>query len=120
MYKEKTTPKMEEVVEGEFKKYFPLRRDVQKLLNVISEMTPEEMEDIKKRHEQAMGVYPPGFRHFESYEYYRLKFPERSQNDYITESKFLFSDFSVNTPIAFDQYKKLTRNYMRETRDKEH
>lgn len=47
--------------------------------------------DELARAESLIGRYPLGFRHYENYHNYRLKYPDATIQDYQTDSKYLNS-----------------------------
>lgn len=56
---------------------------------VAGEFVPDHRGHIHEveRINKNIGRYPVGFRHYENFHNYQLKFPERDMTDYIEDSK---------------------------------
>ena len=69
---------------------------------VDGEFLPNAREWHKEmdRIESNIGRYPVGFRHYENYHNYMLKYPERSIDDYAHD---------MNSQITFDEFLLLSK-----------
>ena len=73
----------------------------------------EEFEKMKKQAKEYMhnasGKYLPGYRHYENYRLYNVKYPDRTIEDYKNEMRreATFSDFKAAYSIGMKLYSRL-------------
>jgi len=72
--------------------------------NEESKMFYQLQREARKYIEDTIGRYIPGYRHYENFENYQIKYPEREIQDYIDD---------MNREVTFEEYLNISLTAMR-------
>jgi len=70
----------------------------------LKEYQDKIMQETKDALEEQIGRYVPGFRHYENYESYEMKFPNRTIDDYYND---------IYREVSFEEYLEISKTASR-------
>lgn len=112
--KRRQSGKVIDVLEERDPYYKMLKRDmpIESRYSNYFDIEDEEEERIYNDTEKNIGRYPVGFRHYENFENYKIKFPHATIADYTNDSNNLEISFYltiVNRQVELHEYKAIMR-----------